>query len=204
MVSDTRAGPFVVEGTSTRIQTEGKLRKPASPPAVVDFAVLAALAQVASAIVVIVGVWFAVVQIREFRRQREDTAAVELVRSIQTPETLRSLMVVWGLPEGLDAQGLRKRGAEAEEATLSMVFALENLGPLVYQRAISLRSVDLLIGAIARDSWRKLKVYVLDQRARLGTPNWGEWFQWLAERLEEHPVEGKSAGAYQAFRSWRP
>jgi len=152
----------------------------------------------------VVGVWFAVAQIREFRRQREDAAAVELVRSIQTPEFLDALMQIYSLPAGLDADALRRRGADVEQSAFLITFTLENLGALVYQRAIALRSVDLLMGGVTRDAWRKLKEHALEQRRRLGTPNWGEWFQWLAERLEEHPVPGKSQGAYEAFRTWRP
>jgi hypothetical protein len=32
----------------------------------------------------------------------------------------------------------------------------------------------------------------------------GEWFQWLAERMEQYPAPGKAQGAAAAFRDWVP
>jgi hypothetical protein len=32
----------------------------------------------------------------------------------------------------------------------------------------------------------------------------GEWFQWLAERLDEYPAPGKDVSAPLADRTWTP
>ena len=32
----------------------------------------------------------------------------------------------------------------------------------------------------------------------------GEWYQWLAERIDEYPAPGKTVGAPVAFKDWRP
>jgi hypothetical protein len=44
---------------------------------------------------------------------------------------------------------------------------------------------------------------VQTRRETLGAM-FGEWYQWLAERLEQYPAAGKSQGAAHAFADWRP
>ena len=74
-----------------------------------SLATLANLAEILGAIVVIGGVVFAVIQIRQFRRQRLEVAAIELVRSFQSPEFTRAFTLVLELPVGLSAAELRQR-----------------------------------------------------------------------------------------------
>ena len=56
-----------------------------------DLNTLANLAEILGAVVVVGGVAFAVIQIRQFRRQRLEVASIELVRSFQSPEFTRAL-----------------------------------------------------------------------------------------------------------------
>jgi len=44
---------------------------------------------------------------------------------------------------------------------------------------------------------------VVARRATLGAM-FGEWFQWLAERIDEYPAPGKDVGAPIAFKDWKP
>lgn len=46
---------------------------------------LANLAEIVGAIIVIGGLWFAVVQLLHYRQQRRDLAAIELARAFQSP-----------------------------------------------------------------------------------------------------------------------
>jgi hypothetical protein len=80
--------------------------------------------------------------------------------------------------------------------------AFESLGVMVFYRLLPLHLVDHLIGGYVRASWLRLRPYVEMRQAQLG-PMFGEWFQWLAERLSESPAPGKDIGAFEAYKDWR-
>jgi hypothetical protein len=52
------------------------------------------LADIVSGAVVVGGAAFAVIQLREYRRQRRENAAAELVRSFYNPEFARSVRLI--------------------------------------------------------------------------------------------------------------
>ncbi len=59
---------------------------------------LANLAQVIGVFAVLAAIGFGVAQIRQYRQQRRDAVAVELMRSIQDTEFTRSLRLMLTLP----------------------------------------------------------------------------------------------------------
>jgi hypothetical protein len=60
-----------------------------------------------------------------------------------------------------------------------------------------------MVGGLVRKAWNRLQNFVFDLREKHDDPSVAEWFQWLAERLEEDPAPKKSQGAYIAFRNWK-
>jgi hypothetical protein len=74
---------------------------------------------------------------------------------------------------------------------------------LVFHRLLPLRLVDHLLGGYVRAAHLRTRRYVLRRRDEVGVM-FGEWFQWLAERLDEHPAPGKSQNAAVVHRRWRP
>lgn len=162
----------------------------------------AALAASASTLAVLVALVFGVLTIRQWRHTRYLTAAAELVHTIQTPDFTRAIGVVMKLPERAEPAVI-----ESDPATVNAVHAVahvfESLGVLVFHRLLPLQLVDHLLGGYVRASWRRVKPYVETRREPLGAM-FGEWFQWLAERLDEHPAPGKDVGAPIAHRDWQP
>ena len=159
---------------------------------------------IATLVAVLTGLAFGVTQIRQAERKRRDAAAMELVHTLQGPEFRAAFLCIWSLPRGLSADEVRAAGKEVEEAATVILWAFEALGVMVFQRVIPMATVDHLIGGVVRDSWQKLGPYVAARRLEIGSPNVGEWFQWLAERLEVNPVPGKAQGAYVTHRAWGP
>ena len=51
--------------------------------------------------------------------------------------------------------------------------------------------------------WRKLEGWVSDLREEIGRAEAFEWFQWLAEKLEERS-DVDDLPAYEAHKSWVP
>lgn len=60
------------------------------------------------------------------------------------------------------------------------------------------------MGGSVRASWTRLRLYVEEQRREKEIPNMAEWFQWLAERLEEYGRAEKALGTHVAFKDWTP
>jgi hypothetical protein len=60
---------------------------------------------------------------------------------------------------------------------------MESLGILVAEGLIDIGLVDKTLGSFVTTAWDKYKIMFLDMRK--ADPFLGEYFQWLAERIEE-------------------
>jgi len=150
-------------------------------------------------IAVVVGIGFGIVELRQALRTREDFAAVDIVRAIQTQEIRKALYKVMTLPEDADPR-LIYDDPEMLDAAISADSACESWGITVFEGVVPLRKFDEMAGGQIRGSWRRLHRWVEADRARLGTNSVGEWWQWLYEALEADPAPGKAAGAFASFR----
>lgn len=169
-----------------------------------DLSTLANFADILSGAAVVGGAAFAVIQVREYRTQRRENAAAELVRSFYNPEFARSVRLIRTLPDGCTAAELRAKGPEYEEAAILVSFAYETIGLLVFRGVTPFSIVEELTGGLAVLMWRKLEGWEEDVRVESAQESWAEWFQWLVERLEARAREKKQKPAYEAFSRWRP
>ena len=169
-----------------------------------DLATLANLAEILGAIIVIGGVFFAVIQIRLFRRQRLEAAAIEVIRSWQSSEFTRSFSMILKLPDGISAAELRARSSDLENMAMIVGNTCESFGVMVYRRIVPLTLVDELLGGAVVLLWRKLAAWTEESRKEQSRENFYEWFQWLAERLQEQPGFDMQEGAHLKHRDWTP
>jgi hypothetical protein len=166
---------------------------------------LATIANVATALTVITGVGFGLVEARRSRRARQERAAFTAVQAILTPEWMKSMMVVHGIPDGTSASTI-EADARVLDASHAVGVTLEGLGYSVYARVVPLQVVGDLVGGTIRLAWRKLRPYVEEERRRSGSQKTFEWFQWLATQLDRYSP-GKTnlqIGAHEAYRDWKP
>ena len=75
-----------------------------------DLQTLANVAQILGAVAVVAAIVFGFVQIRQFRVQRRDAAAAELVRSFQDASFTQSFRLITALPDNATAEQLRSGG----------------------------------------------------------------------------------------------
>jgi hypothetical protein len=161
----------------------------------------AIVAALASSLAVLVAATFGTLTIRQWQRSRYLSAAAELVHTMQTPEFTRAIGLVMNLPERADPAVVQS-DAESAAAVHAVTHVFESLGVLVFHRLLPLHLVDHLLGGYVRASWRRVKPYAEARRKEVGAM-FGEWFQWLAERMEQEPVPGKDVGAFVAHSGWR-
>ena len=168
-----------------------------------DLNTLSQIAEVLSGIAVVVAIVFGVAQVRQFQQQRRDSADVELMRSMQDREFTRSFRLIYSLPDDLSASGLRELGSDYEEAAIAIGTRFESMGLLVFRGSIPFELVEQIVGGVIVLLWRKLRLWATEYRAEQQHELLFEWFQWLAERIEER---GRMAElpAYKKYSVWRP
>ncbi len=142
-------------------------------------------------------------QLSQFRGQRRDTAAVELVRSLQDDSFVRAFGLVYSLPVGTPASEFRAKGVDYVDAGVTIGFRLEMLGVLVHRGAIPFDIVEDLAGGMIVGAWRRLADLTRETRREKEWPQYLEWFQWLAERFEERD-RLNAAPAHLRLKDWRP
>lgn len=161
------------------------------------------IAQILGGITLVAAVIFGIVQVRQFRRQRQDMAAVELMRSIQDSEFTRALRLLYTLPTGISAKDLRARGIEYEDAAFTVSTKFETIGLLVFRENIPFHIVEELIGGTIVKLLRRLQPWAEQVRLEQEQKQFMEWFQWLGERLIERG-RTEMPVAHEQYREWKP
>jgi hypothetical protein len=147
--------------------------------------IIALIANLALALSFLVGLVFGIVQVRVAARDRRERLTLETLREFQTHEfvELMHFIIYRDMPSSLDAM----LTLPANEQTILIQFAqeMESLGILVAERLINIDLVDKTLGSFVTTAWEKYKTLFLAIREKQPDPFLGEYFQWLAERIDE-------------------
>jgi hypothetical protein len=166
--------------------------------------ILANIAEIFGALLVITGLLFGLMEVRHYRQQRQETAAMEIMRAFQSPDFTRGLRLVMDYEQECRRCSEESIPLELQDAAMLVSTTLEAVGLMVFQRIVPFRLVQLLMGGTIQASWRVLRPHTEWLREKLGRPSLHEWFQWLAERLDEHPEYLDEEGAYSKYGDWKP
>ncbi len=170
----------------------------------IDLNTLANLAEIAGGIAIISGGVFAVVQLREFREQRRQAVALELLRAFSDPALADAVNRMQQLPDGVSAELLRSKGRDFEHAATMIAISYETIGLLVFRRMASFALVHELHGGLAVVMWRKLATWIDTVRREQSHRSFAEWFQWLAEQLLRESAQKEAHPAHERYADWRP
>jgi hypothetical protein len=165
-----------------------------------DLDTLASVSQIVSTATIVGGTVFGLIQLSEYRKQRRDSVAGELMRTFMSPDLADAVIALRRLPDGVSAEELRLAGPEAERAAVHLVMTFETMGLLVFERIAPFNLVEDLCGGIVVVMWRKLGPWLEAIRIEQDQPSWAEWFQWLAQQLERHKLQ--QVPAYTKHRKW--
>ncbi len=168
-----------------------------------DLSHLADIAEIIGAAIVIGGVFFAVMQMRQIRQQRREMAAIELFRSFGSPQFAKAYHCILNLPGDLSMDELREHAPEAENCAMLISTTMENIGVMVFHRIVPSVVVKDLIGTSTVILWSRLGRWIKDMREDLDNPAAFEWFEWLASMLDESSNKD-CAPAYEKYRDWQP
>jgi hypothetical protein len=150
---------------------------------------VALIANLSLALSFIVGLIFGISQVRAAARDRHERLTLETLRNFQSREFagLIHYITLHDMPRS------RKELQEipVEEYIMLIQFAqeMESLGILVAERLIDIDLVDKTLGSLVATAWEKYKILFQDIREKQPDPYLGEYFQWLAERIDERMRE---------------
>ena len=160
--------------------------------------------QAIEAIAVVVALLFAVVQVRQYRRDKRREAALELLHSFQTPSFARAMNIVYRLPDGLSRQQIEEAVGDELHIVYAMTTTWGALGVLVYRGEIDIDLIDDFFSGPIMISWRKVGQLLIGEREETGRQTIGEWWQWLHDRLADMEAEEPPVPAHIAHRDWKP
>ena len=165
---------------------------------------LANIAEIFGALLVISGVLFGLIEVRHYRQQRQETASMEIMRAFQSPGFTSALQLVMQYEQECQRCHEDSMPKELQDAAMLVSTTLEAVGLMVYQRIVPFRLVQQLMGGVIQAGWRVLRAHTEWMRDELCRPSIHEWFQWLSERLDEHPEYLDEVGAYSKYTDWKP
>jgi hypothetical protein len=147
--------------------------------------IITAVANVAIALTFVAGLVFGIAQVREAARDRRERLTLEALRNFQTREFAAHIYHI--ISHQMPASNAELRALPADEQIMFIEFGqqMESLGLLVAEDLISIDLVDRTLGSFVTTAWGKYKTVFLDMREKTPDPFLGEYFQWLAERIDE-------------------
>jgi len=168
-----------------------------------DLQTLGALAEIFGFMAVIAAIIFGFIQVRQFKRSRQDLAAIELARSFQNREFTQAFRLIHSLPEDISAEEFAQKDKEYIDAAFSLSMKYETMGVLVYRDVVPISAVQELVGGVAITLWQRLCPWIYSLRKDQNNVHILEWFEWLVNKLEEND-RGDQEPAQIRLKDWVP
>ncbi|NIM92948.1 MAG: hypothetical protein GTO18_04465 [Anaerolineales bacterium] len=165
---------------------------------------LSTVIDVLSVIAVVIGLFYAGLELRQFRISRERESALELFKTFQSLEFMRGVRLIPELPDNQSREQIENLAGERIDDLYFTIASLEGLGVLVHREELSLGLVEDFFSGIIVTTWLKLRRFVEDERKALDRQTWGEWTQWLAERIIEREKTNPPVPANIEYQNWKP
>ena len=147
--------------------------------------IIAAVANVSLALSLIVAVIIGISQSRSAARDRKERLTLETLRAFHTREFAELILHInrHKLPTSQDELYALP---EAEQAKfIQFGQEMESIGLLVAEKYINIDLVDKTLGSFVTAAWEKYKPVFEDIRKKTPDPFLGEYFQWLAEAIDQ-------------------
>lgn len=159
---------------------------------------IALIANVSLALSFIVAVVFGIAQVRAAARDRRERLTLETLRNFQTREFAELLHFINSTKMPSTRQELQARPANEQVIFIQFGQQMESLGMLVAEKLINIDLVDKTLGSFVTSAWEKYRNVFQDIREKAPDPFLGEYFQWLADRIDERMKQTPRAPFYLA------
>ena len=173
------------------------MRYDAGMSGVVITEIITDVANIALALSFLVALIFGIVQVKAAERDRRERLALETLRNFQTREfaALIHYITAHEMPKTWETLNALPHKDQIEFIQFGQ--EMESLGILAAGDFISMELVEKTLGSFVVTSWEKYKTLYADMREKIPDPYLGEYFQWLAERIEKIMRETPREPFYQ-------
>ena len=142
-------------------------------------------ANIALALSFIVALVFGIQQVRAAARDRRERLTIEKLREFQTREFAELIQYIGSRDMPKNREEFMALPTGDQVIFIQFSQQMESLGILVAEALINIDLVDKTLGSFVMTAWEKYREAFLDMRVKQSDPFLGEYFQWLAERINE-------------------
>lgn len=146
---------------------------------------------------------FAAIQLVHIRKQRSRESALQLLNSVQTPEFIEAMTIIYSLPKDLTKKQIEAHLGDKLPKVMVMHMQLERIGLLVFKKEIKLKLVTEFMRGPVLLFWNSMRNYFIEIRNTNHDENYGEWVQWLAEQVKSKELKTTTRPAHLAYKDWR-
>ena len=143
------------------------------------------IANIALALSFMVGLIFGIAQVKTAARDRRERLTIQTVHDFQSREFVDLMQFVLNAQMPVNREGMQALSVKEQTDLMQFAQQMESLGILVAEKLINIDLVDKTLGSFVTTSWEKYKTLFLNIREVTPDPYLGEYFQWLAERIDE-------------------
>jgi len=167
------------------------------------YEIVSLIADISLALSFLVALVFGIFQVCEVARDRRERRTMEALRNFQSREfaELNGRITYQKTPSSLKEFEQLPLNEQAKFIQFSE--EMESLGILVADRLIEIDLVDKTLGSFVTTSWQKYQIIFDEIREKHSDPFLGEYFQWLAEYINERAQKNPRKPYYEthSFRS---
>ena len=168
--------------------------------------IITLIANVALALSFVIGLIFGIAQVNTANRDRRERLTIETLRNFQTREFAELILFINS--HNMPSNSKEMNALPSREQVFIVQFGqqMESLGMLVAERLVNIDLVDKTLGSFVTLAWEKYKILFQDIREKQPDPFLGEYFQWLAERIDERMRQNPRRPFYEtnSFSSATP
>ena len=146
---------------------------------------IALLANLALTLSLIVAVIFGIVQVQTAKRDRHERLTLESLRNFQSREFAELIYFTTHGEVPVTLEGLRALPERDQVLLIQFGQEMESLGILVAEKLADIDLVDKTLGSFVSSSWKKFSALYIDIRQKNNDPFLSEYFQWLAECIDD-------------------
>ncbi len=156
------------------------------------------LANVALTLSFVVAVIFGIAQVKAAARDRRERLTLDTLRNFQTREFAELLHFISNEDMPCSRDEMKKIPVKEQVIIIQFSQEMESLGILVAEKLINIDLVDKTLGSLVTTAWEKYKTMSLDIREKAPDPFLNEYFQWLAEQIDERMKQNPRKPFYKA------
>jgi len=156
--------------------------------------VAAVIGDTAIALSFLAALGFGIGQVRTAGRDRRERLTVATVQGMQTRELAAHFQRLSSTDLPSTFRELQALPPDEQVSIIHYAQQMEMLGLMVYDGMIELALVERTLGDYVAFSWEKYKSFTYDRRNE--DPYLNEYFEWLANRLDEYMRSNPRAPAY--------